>query len=77
MYAPSSDFKSVSQVLKELPQEKKDCLLEKFSEIIRHLKATDASMHLSLIKRDKTVYQNTINIIKDFVTSDLNMDNKS
>lgn len=50
-----------------------DHLLQNFSSDVHHLKASADSIHLSRIQKDQTVYQNTIDFVKDFITSDLNM----
>lgn len=61
----------------ELPEKKKGYLIENFSSIVSHLKATDAIMLLAIIRADQAVYQTIIEFIKDFIMSDLNMGIKS
>lgn len=76
-YSNSGNFRPVSKVFMELPEKKKDYLIENFSSIVSHLKATDAIMLLAIIRADQAVYQKIIEFIKDFIMSDLNMGIKS
>lgn len=72
-YSNSGNFRPVSKVLMELPEKKKDYLIQNFSSIVSNLKATDAIMLLAIIRADQVVYQKVIEFIKDFITSDLHM----
>ncbi|XP_014772542.1 protein C19orf12 homolog [Octopus bimaculoides] len=72
-YGVSGNFKSASEILHELPEDKKRLLCKKMKDILKHIGISASPQLLSYIRSDQHLYKNVVEGLKSFFTDDLQM----